>query len=95
MKYGELSGYDKFILMSDQASGLPSTLTSYIAYQQVEKILELCERSDASTIFWDGKDVEKPIRRGEAGKVIESLAKNKFDHRIFKIARLMGVELRV
>jgi hypothetical protein len=95
LEYEQLSGYDRFILLTEQARGLSASLTVYLEYQKVEKILELCSRSDASTIYWDGKDVQKPCLRAEAEKIITGLSKNKFDSGIFKIARLMKVELRV
>ena len=95
MEYNKLSGYDKFILLTEQARGLSASLTTYLEFQKVEKILELCSRSDASTIYWDGKDVEKPIKRGEAEKIMTKLEKNKFDRGVFIIARRMNVELRV
>lgn len=95
MKYKELSDYDKFILLTENAKGLSPTLTTYLEFQKVEKILELCSRSDASTIYWDGKDVEKPCKRHEAAKIMDKIAKNKFDSNVFKIARRMNVELRI
>lgn len=95
MEYDRLSGYDKFILLTEQTRGLSASLTTYLEFQKVEKILELCSRSDASTIYWDGKDVEKPCKRGEAERIINKLSKNKFDSDLFRIARLMRVELRV
>ena len=95
MEYNKLSGYDRFILLTEQASGVSASLTTYLEFQKVEKILELCSRSDASTIYWDGKDVEKPIKRGEAEKIMTKLEKNKFDRGVFIVARRMNVELRV
>ena len=95
MEYNKLSGFDKFILLTEQARGLGASLTTYLEFQKVEKILELCSRSDASTICWDGSDIEKPVKRGEAERILLKLQKNKFDSGVFKVARLMNVELRV
>lgn len=95
MEYNKLSGFDRFILLTEQARGLSASLTTYLEFQKVEKILELCSRSDASTIYWDGADVVKPCKRHEAEKILIKLEKNKFDSGVFRVARRMNVELRV
>jgi|TARA_B100000809_G_C15078878_1_gene508892 hypothetical protein len=94
MKYEHLTGYAKFLLLSDTARGLGSHMQAYISFNQIIKILEECCKSDTPTLIWKNKIVEKPITRMEAIAVLDKVQNNIWDNSIRRIANIFEIELR-
>ena len=78
MKYEHLTGYAKFLLLSDTARGLGSHMQAYISFNQIIKILEECCKSDTPTLIWKNKilNLGDQIKAAEAKllKLQEQLA---------------------
>ena len=93
MELSKLSGYEKFIVMSDGAR-FSSTMKSYLEFKQVLQVLEECKKSDSKSFVWKDKIMEKPVDRYEAGRLLSDFDRMKWNNGFAKLANKLGLELR-
>jgi|ETNmetMinimDraft_5_1059913.scaffolds.fasta_scaffold07672_6 hypothetical protein len=94
MKYNQLSGYARFLLLAEQTNGLAPNLQAYLGFKDVLKILEECSKSDTPSIVWKSGVVSKPVNRAEAARLLDKINNNKWDPLVRKVAHCFNIELR-
>jgi hypothetical protein len=94
MKYSELSKFEKFIILVQEVSGVPTSFTAFCAYTKVVEVLEKCSKSDSKHFEWKDKIIEKPISMYDAEIVLTNVANNKWDQRIIRVSNTLSLELR-
>ena len=93
MEYNKLSGFDKFILMT-QGKRMGSTMAAFFEFRTILQLLEVCAKSDAQTISWKDKIIDKPVNRSEASSLLDSFNRAKWNNKFVTLAHEMGVVLR-
>jgi len=93
MKYEHLSGYEKFILLTENVSRVPSNLSSYNEFKSVLEALARCAKSDTKTMRWKGTIIVKPVRRHDAEKALLNINNNKWDNTVFTICKELDIPL--
>ncbi len=93
MEMSKLTDYDKFILMT-QGKRMGSTMAAFFEFRTILQLLEVCAKSDAQTISWKEKIIDKPINRSEASSLLDSFNRAKWNNKFVTLAHQMGVVLR-
>jgi len=93
MEMNKLTDYDKFILMT-QGKTMGSTMAAFFEFKNILKLLEVCSKSDAKTISWKDKIIDKPINRSEAVGLLDSFNRAKWNGKFVTLAHRMGIVLR-
>ena len=93
MELSKLSGYEKFIVMSDGAR-FSSSMKSYLEFKEVLQVLEECKKSDSKSFMWKDKIIEKPVDRYEADRLLNDFDNMKWNTGFAKLAHKLGLELR-
>jgi len=93
MELSKLSGYEKFIVMSDGAR-FSSSMKSYLEFKEVLQVLEECKKSDSKSFIWKGEIMEKPVDRHEADRLLLDFDNMKWNTGFAKLAHKLGLELR-
>ena len=93
MELSKLSGYEKFIVMSDGAR-FSSSMKSYLEFKKVLQVLEECKKSDSKSFVWKDKIMEKPIDRYEAGRLLSDFDNMRWNYGFAKLANKLGLDLR-
>ena len=94
MELTKLSGYDQYILMTEQARGVGANMQAYQSFKECLAFLEKCAKSDSKVINYNDEIIEKPINRSQAQKTLDNIARIKWDNTIVSVARFMNLELR-
>ena len=94
MEYNKLSGYDQYILLTNQTKGIGANVQAYNQFAEVLKFLESCAKSDNTVITFSDKVIDKPFNRTQSQQILESIGRNKWDNRIKECAKVIGAELR-
>ena len=93
MELSKLSGYERFIVMSDGAR-FSSTMKGWFEFKQVLQVLEECKKSDSKSFVWKDKIMEKPVDRYEAGRLLSDFDNMKWNNGFAKLANKLGLEIR-
>ena len=93
MELSKLSGYERFIVMSDGAR-FSSTMKGWFEFKQVLQVLEECKKSDSKSFVWKDKIMEKPVDRYEAGRLLSDFDNVKWNHGFVKLANKLDLEIR-
>jgi hypothetical protein len=93
MKYEQLSGYEKFILLTEGVSAVSANVSSYNEFKLALEALTRCAKSDTKTMRWKGDIIIKPVGMYEAEKALRSIKANKWDHTVFLICNALKIPL--
>ena len=93
MELSKLSGYERFIVMSDGAR-FSSTMKGWFEFKQVVQVLEECMKSDSKSFSWKDKIMEKPVDRNEAGRLLSDFDNMRWNYGFAKLANKLGLEIR-
>ena len=94
MDFNKLSDYDRYILMASKSGKIPMTATGFNAYKELKTILELCSKSDTSTLDFKGKIFKKPMERNEAIRLLEDCNNMKWNPKLRQISKHFGLEFK-
>jgi len=93
MKYEQLSGYEKFILLTENVSGVSANLSSYSEFKLALEALTRCAKSDTKTMRWKGTIIVKPVMMYDAEKALRNIKNNKWDNTIFQLCNALRIPL--
>ena len=93
MKYEQLSGYEKFILLTEGVSAVSANLSSYNEFKLALEALTRCAKSDTKTMRWKGEIIVKPIKMHEAERALRHIKSNKWDNTIFHLCNALRIPL--
>ncbi len=94
MEYNQLSGYDQYILLTNQTKGIGANVAAYNQFAEVLKFLESCAKSDNTVVHIKDKVITKPFNRTQSQQILDAIGRNKWDNRIKECAKAIGAELR-
>ena len=94
MEFTRISGYDQYILLSQQTRNIGSNVQAYASFVKVMSFLEKCSKSDSKVVNFDDKIIEKPLTQQEAQRALENIKKIKWDNTVMGVAKFMKLELR-
>ena len=93
MEYSKLSGYEKFILLSQSVPRVTANLSTYNEFKVALEALKACAKSDSKTMSWQDRIIEKPVTKGAAERALFKLEKNQWDTTINEICRALKIFL--
>ena len=95
MENNRLSGYDRYILLTQQTRNMRSNLQAYGVFKEIISFIEKCSKSDAKVINYNEKFLDKPITRDQAKRILEKVDNIKWDNTIVSIGRFLELDFRV
>ena len=95
MELSRLSGYDRYILITQQTRGMRSNMQAYGVFKETIAFIEKCSKTDAKIIHYNNKYYDKPVTRSQAQNVLDKVAKAKWDPLILSVAKFLDLDIRV
>ena len=95
MENNRLSGYDRYILLTQQTNSMRSNMQAYGIFQEILQFVEKCAKTDAKVIHHNEQYLDKPITRDQAKRLLDKVNKIKWDNNIVTIGRFLQLDFRV
>lgn len=87
MKMSRWSGYDKYIVMVDDAVGAIATYPAYLEFQRVKNALIQISKDGRGRYLYEGDTYKRPITQARARQILEKIELCKWDDDIRKVAK--------
>jgi len=95
MENNRLSGYDRYILLTQQTKGMRSNMQAYGVFKEILDFIMKCAKTDAKVINYNDKYLDKPITRDQAKRILDKVDNIKWDEKIITIGRFLELDFRV
>ena len=95
MDKNKLSGYDRYILLTQQTKTMRSNMQAYGVFQEILQFVEKCSKTDAKVIKHNDEYVDKPITRDQAQRLLDKVSNVKWDNNIVAIGKFLQLDFRV
>jgi len=95
MEKNKLSGYDKYILLTQQTKAMRSNMQAYGVFQEILEFAVKCSKTDAKVIKHNDQFLDKPITRDQAQRLLTKVDNVKWDSNITLIGKFLNLDFRV
>ena len=93
MKQERWSGFDKFVVMADKASGyVKSDYPAYLDFTVLKSVMEnIGKGHDPTNYYHDGETINLGITKGNMLKALDRMFKNVWDNNLDLVVRRLGL----